>query len=47
VPFKVTEDPRQTDVEGEAVAPTVGNGLTVIVMVLVLLQPLDPVPVTV
>jgi hypothetical protein len=47
VPFKVTDVPAHTDVDGEAVAPIVGSGLTVIVTVLVLLQPLDPVPVTV
>jgi hypothetical protein len=47
VPFNVTDVPAHTEVDGEAVAPTVGKGLTVIVIVLVLLQPFDPVPVTV
>ena len=29
VPFKVTDDPEQIVVDGEAVAPTDGNGFTV------------------
>jgi hypothetical protein len=46
VPFKVTEDPRHTVEDGDAVAPTVGKGFTVTVIVAVLLQPFV-VPVTV
>jgi hypothetical protein len=46
VPFNVTDVPGHTVVEGDAVAPTVGIGFTVIVMVLVALHPAK-VPVTV
>ena len=46
VALKVDEAPAQMLVD-DALATTVGNGLTVIVMVAVLLQPLAFVPVTV
>ena len=47
VPLKVTDDPEPIVEPGEAIAPTAGNAFTVTVIVLVLLQPLAPVPVTV
>jgi len=46
VPVMVTDNPRQIAV-ADVVVPVVGNGLTVIVLVAVVIQPVALVPVTV
>lgn len=46
VPFNVTDDPKQTTVEGEAIIPAIGIGFTVIAATAVFEQPFE-VPVTV
>ena len=47
VPLKVTEEPGHTVEDGDAVAPTAGNGFAVTVTALVFVHPLEPVPDTV
>lgn len=47
VPLNVTLDPAHTADAGDVVEETTGDGFTVIVVVAVLVQPVDAVPVTV